>query len=224
MGVKAPECFSRLGTVLSLLYRLGSCWWGCRGDDHAVEYVIARAASSARGAMRLMRLGFYDEALALIRGVGVVANVVLLFAVDGDAEKEWRLVDDRARRERFSALQVRLRLERSGQRVPVAQERYAQLSAMGTHAGPHTTPQSFNVAGVALAPGCFQQAGVLLILNELALAVAFVAVSAARIRGDDPVPHERITDAACELVESIGGVTVTDLERLWDHVRPQQSR
>ena len=61
MGVKAPKCLEHIGTVLSLLDRMASCWWVCRGGDHLIEYLCGRVASNARAALRLLRFGFYDE-------------------------------------------------------------------------------------------------------------------------------------------------------------------
>ena len=64
MGKKAPECPSTFGTVLSLLDRVGSCFWQCPGGGHKahmIQYMAARASSFARAAFRLRKLGFYDE-------------------------------------------------------------------------------------------------------------------------------------------------------------------
>ena len=48
---KAPRCLESLGTVLSLLDRASSCYWGCRGGDHVIEYFAGRVASSSRAAL-----------------------------------------------------------------------------------------------------------------------------------------------------------------------------
>jgi hypothetical protein len=76
MGVKAPACIAKLGTLLSLLYRVGCCAWGCRGGDHTVEYIIGRSVTSALAALRLIRFGYYDEALGLARNIGEIANLL----------------------------------------------------------------------------------------------------------------------------------------------------
>ena len=47
LGAKAPVCFDQLGTLLSLLDRASSCFWGCRGGDHIIEYFAGRIASSS---------------------------------------------------------------------------------------------------------------------------------------------------------------------------------
>ena len=90
MGTKAPACLEEISTVLSLLDRMASCWWICRKGDHLIEYLCGRAASTGRAALRLMRLGFYDESLALSRGLGEIANLFALFQEDGRAFSEWK--------------------------------------------------------------------------------------------------------------------------------------
>jgi hypothetical protein len=75
LGEKAPDCFRNLGTALSLLYRQATCAWGCPGGDHVIEGLVGRAVNSAQGAIRLSRLGYYDEALSLGRSVGEVDDM-----------------------------------------------------------------------------------------------------------------------------------------------------
>src|SRR5262245_48629772 len=91
MGNRAPACFEQIGTVLSLLDRMASCWWACQGGDHIVEYLCGRVASTGRAALRLMRLGFYDESLVLSRGIGEIANLFLLFKEEPRALEEWKV-------------------------------------------------------------------------------------------------------------------------------------
>src|SRR3989442_10053016 len=67
MGVKAPQALSTMGRLLAYLDAIASCAWGCPGGDHAIERLIFRACNRARGAVRLLRLGFYDESLMLSR-------------------------------------------------------------------------------------------------------------------------------------------------------------
>jgi hypothetical protein len=58
MGKAAPQTLEHLGTVLSLLDRLASCHWGCKGGDHVAEYLAGRCCSSARASLRLLRHGY----------------------------------------------------------------------------------------------------------------------------------------------------------------------
>src|SRR5258706_6370234 len=74
LASKSPEgsitTHEHLGTVLSLLDRASSCWWGCRKGDHVAEALVARANSYGLCAFKLARAGFYDEATSLARTIG----------------------------------------------------------------------------------------------------------------------------------------------------------
>src|SRR5262245_13348972 len=76
MGHKAPQCLENLGTVLSLLDRAASCFWGCHEGDHLIEYLAGRVAASARASLRLLYFGFYDESLSITRSIGEAANLL----------------------------------------------------------------------------------------------------------------------------------------------------
>jgi hypothetical protein len=102
MGKKAPVCVDRIGTVLSLLDRMSSCWWVCRGGDHTIEYLAGRTLSNARAALRLLRFGFYDEALLLCRSMGEIANLLYLFFRSDVSLTEWRNASHKERLRHFS--------------------------------------------------------------------------------------------------------------------------
>ncbi len=153
LGKRAPKTYSQLGTVLSLLDRLGSCYWGCGGGDHAIEWLAARASSNSRGALRLMRAGFYDEALGLARSVGEVCNLLHLFVFERTSLDDWRTTDPATRRKRYSALTVRMRLERVADRAIIQNDRYSVLSGFAAHPDPASPPQAHNILGVASTGG-----------------------------------------------------------------------
>ena len=70
------QTMDALGTALSYLDRMASCWWGCRQSTHIEERLVGKVASNARAALHLMRAGYYDEALGLIRQIGETANLL----------------------------------------------------------------------------------------------------------------------------------------------------
>src|SRR5262249_264798 len=150
MGKKAPACLEQVGTVLSLVDRMASCWWACREGDHLIEYLCGSVASTGRAALRLMRLGFYDESLALCGGLGEIAIVLPLFPQDRRAFEEWEAAFGGDRLRQFSPVKVRLRLER-------------------LHSAP---PQSHNILGVPTAGASLQDEGLLVCLNALAVALS----------------------------------------------------
>ena len=41
-GIKAPETLDALGSALSYLDRIASCWWGCRKGPHIEERLIGK--------------------------------------------------------------------------------------------------------------------------------------------------------------------------------------
>ena len=172
-----------------------------------------------------MRLGFYDEALSLARSVGEIANLLILFVFEESALEEWRSAEEVTRRRNFAPVKVRERLERSSLGLaPIDAGRYGLLSGLGSHVGPHTRPQSYTLSDMPTLAPVFQQAGVLLVINEVAHAIAFVAIAGGQLIDVDGVPRERIDAAGNALGESIGGITVDELENLWEHVRAELAR
>jgi hypothetical protein len=104
MGVKAPECLKKLGTVLAEADAVGSCFWNCPGEGyeaHTVQYMVGRAASYGRAILRLARSGFYDEALSLVRSLGEIANLLMLFHLDSAAMADWKASDFQMRQNHF---------------------------------------------------------------------------------------------------------------------------
>ena len=168
LGKKAPSCLEHLGTVLSLLDRIASCWWICRKGDHLIEYLCGRATSNARAAVRLLRFGFYDESLLLSRAIGETANLLQLFHQDANALELWKESSRRDRMREFKPAKVRQRLENLQTSPVINEERYRLLSERAAHVHPETKPQSHNILGIP-APGAnLQEAGLLVCLNELA--------------------------------------------------------
>ena len=146
-GNKAPQCFEELGTVLSLLDRLSSCFWGCRGGDHLPEYLVGRAIGNLRSAVQLLRLGYYDESLSLSRNAGEVANLLALFERDSPALADWRALSGPERWGKYRPARVRTMLEAHGGPL-ISTDRYSRLSEIGTHATPSTRPQAHNPLGI----------------------------------------------------------------------------
>ncbi len=164
-GVKAPKCLNELGTVLSRLNRLASCWWGCRGGDHIEEYLVGRALTNARASLRLLKFGFYDESLTLTRNIGEVANLFYLFATKPDSCEQWRSLDSRSRQREFGPVAVRKKLEAAGKPIPIDQTLSKGLSEIGVHPTPDIKPEAHNPLGIPMVAH-LQEAGALLALNE----------------------------------------------------------
>lgn len=77
LGAKAaPDCYEALGMTLALMDRAASCYWGCAGGDHRLEFLVGRATNSAYAALSLATRGYYDQALSGARALGEIANLL----------------------------------------------------------------------------------------------------------------------------------------------------
>jgi hypothetical protein len=217
-GEKAPRCFSELGTVLSLLDRLSSCWWGCRGGDHVPEHLVGRALGDLRSAVQLFRFGYYDESLALTRNAGEVVNLLQLFASDSSALDEWKALPSRERWTRYKPSAVRAKLARSDQ-VLISAERYARLSEVATHVTPNTRPQAHNPFGIPSQAPVFQPPGMLLALNEAAVATALLMIPATALIDHGRARRLELLHAGRRLGENIGRADILEIQDWYAEVR-----
>ena len=211
MGKRAPACIAQIGTVLSLLDRMASCWWACRGGDHVVEYLCGRTASTGRAALRLMRFGFYDESLLLSRSIGEIANLLCLFNEEPSSFEKWKQSSRGERMKEFSPVKVRLGLEAVPGTPPISQERYTLLSERAAHVHPETKPQSHNILGIPVPGAIFQDEGLLVCLNELAVTLSLSTLFGALLLDLDKELRKRIIGCAKTLAEQIGGATITEI-------------
>ena len=219
LGKKAPACLGHLGTMLSYLDRMASCWWACRNGDHRIEYLCGRAASNARAILRLVRFGFYDEALLLCRGLGEVANLMQLFVSDSEALQEWKTSSPSQIRKKFSPVKVRIRIEGTSSSAVISQERYRLLSERVAHVHPSTTPQAHNFLGMPFAGSELQEAGILVCLNELAIPVCFIATFGTTLLELSKMTAKRIVLSARTLAEQIGEATFVNIDDYYHNAR-----
>ena len=161
LGVKGPNCYEALGMTLALLDCAASCYWGCAGGDHRLEYLVGRATNSAYAALSLATKGYYDQALSSARTLGEIANLLAFFAADRAKIEEWKRADEPTRKRTFSAVKVRLGIEALDAPLPVDEERYGRLSTFSIHAIPDSMPQAHNRHGQAVDFPVFQEAPVL---------------------------------------------------------------
>ena len=226
LGKQAPACFENLGTVLSLLDRVGSCFWGCRGGDHILEALAGRVCSSSRAALRLLQFGFYDESLSLSRSIGEIANLLLLFNQEAEAFREWQQLDEQRRKRRFSPAAVRLHLEKIERDksidlhlLTVDRQQYGALSEVATHPTPQTKPQVHNPLEAPCLGGVFQEAGVVVALQELAEATARATIPLPKLLGYDDSRRDEIRQAAAVLLSSVGPLKILNERELFAAMR-----
>jgi len=208
LGKKAPECLEYIGSVLSLLDRMASCWWRCNGGNHRIERLCGKASANARSSLRLMRFGFYDESLVHCRIVGEIANLLNLFAVDNDAYRTWSASSEHESKHAFAPVRVRERLEKIQGSPLIDKTRYGLLSGYAVHPQPHTNPNSFNRLGIPTIGGYMQQEGVLICINELLLPLCVAAAFAARSLELDDTVRNRVVRITRAGIASLGGLTL----------------
>jgi hypothetical protein len=197
LGKRAPEIWENLGGVLTLLSLAASCHWGCRGQDHDVENLLRRCSNYALAALNLGRMGFYDEAMAMIRGLAEVSNLLELFAIDNEHLRRWKTLPEKERRRDYGPVKVRLQVEASGQEVASNKDTYDSLCTLGIHVTPETMRTSHQPNGQVHIGACFSAIGFLAVLNELAINLSPVILFAGYLL---KFPKERIDEfrVACD--------------------------
>ena len=183
-----------------------------------MEYLCGRSTSSARAALRLIRLGFYDEALGLCRSLGEVANLLHLFSIDRTTFGTWKALSRSERLREFSPLKIRTLLEERGSGPHIDQERYRLLSKRAAHVNPSTRPQAHNILGIPSAGSVVQEEGLLVSINELALPMALVALFGTQLLELERDVQMEIFSAARSLVEFIGRATICDIAAYHDSI------
>jgi hypothetical protein len=208
-GKSLPQTVDGTGTVLSILYRLACCYYGCRGGDHQVEWLAGKFVSQAVSAHRLARAAQYDEALMIIRGMGEIANLLWLFYEDRTELVAWKAADRKVRLNNFGPAAVRRRLEAVSKfGPPIDAERYAALCEIATHPTPNLAPGHYSGKGRPVLGAILQEVGVFVCVNELAYAIAVTAIPiAVLLDGSDEIKAETKKQSV-RLMRSIGSFTV----------------
>ena len=217
-GVKAPQTMDRLGTALSYLDRIASCWWGCSQGTHIGERLVGRVASNSRAALQLLRSGYYDEALGLVRQIGETANLLSLFMQSEESYEQWKGASENVARNDFSPGRIRQQLEALPLPLPMDRETYGLLSTQSIHVNPHTSPQSHNPFSLPTLGGYFQKAGALVALNHLGGMVGWMLwLAVALVK--PPTDRKVIVDASVSLLRSVGGINLNSIQDHFDEIR-----
>ena len=210
-GKRLPQTVIELGTMLSILYRLGCCHYGCRGGDHQIEWLIVKFYNQAISAFQLTRTGQYDEALALIRGAGEIVNLFWLFHDDAKELAAWRAADKTTRIRKFGPGAVRRRLKMLPIGPPIDDDRYSALCEVGTHPTPSQIPGHFSGTGRGVLGAILQEAGVFVCINELAFAVA-MAVPVGKLLDARPEIRAELKKSSVDLLHAAGSFTILTYE------------
>jgi hypothetical protein len=180
--------------------------------------MVCRAGGFGRAVLRLARFGFYDEALSLVRSLGEIANLLMLFHLDSAAMIDWKNSDFSARNRRFRPAQIRNRvLQRSGH-LPMSQATYQRLCEVSTHPVPDLKPQLFNPHGSLMCGGIFQPAGFLVALNETAELESWIVLLGSKLCQVPEDCRQRIKQDCIECVKATGRLKVLSLPLMWEEL------
>ena len=215
LGVKAPQLLPAISQVLMYLEAVASCYFCCVSGDHALERLLFRSCNRARAAIRLARLGFYDESLLVTRAIGETTNLFALFKADPTSLEEWRNNEPWASK----PVKVRLKLEQLGHIVPTDNNRYNLLSGLAAHNDPTHIPAAHNVSRRPVAPGTFSPEGLLLCLNELGLQLAFTSLNAPDCFQIPKEARTALLSSGRSLAEHLGGFTINEQADYWEQLR-----
>lgn len=203
-----------LGGVLLQFEKIATCFWGCQHDDHIFERMMARVVSHSRSALRLISFGFYDDAFSLIRNLGELANLLVLFSEDAAAFLEWKSLSDKERQEKYKPFKVREKLEKifGKSLMFVDSKRYKHLCELGTHVIPTTNPQAHHHEGLPTLGGYFNEQESVLAVNELSLALVFIVLAMGNLAPMPPEKVEAFKSAGEAMMNSMSGAFVTGLD------------
>jgi hypothetical protein len=130
LGVRAPRMIALMGDAIERLTLIASCANGCKHKDHVVENLVRRCVNLSLAALKLGKVGYYDEALLLVRSGAEIANLLQLFSVVPDAQDRWRVSSEG---KEFRPVQVRLAIEKTQREPFTHKNRYRALSARAAH-------------------------------------------------------------------------------------------
>ena len=215
LGKRLPIAVKSMGTVLSYLDRIASCFWGCSHDDHRLQYLVGRVTTLTHSALLLAASGHYDEALSLIRILGEVTNLLSLFSADGNELDAWKKLDEKARWDHFRPYKVRNRLEALNAPYVIDRDRYAMLSSISVHAGPDFLPNSQNDQGRAVLAPRFEIVGLMICVNELARCIALISVTATSLIDVPGAVKKRTLSAGRTVAKSVGNIDIMVKGRPW---------
>lgn len=214
-GEKLPASVHGYGTVLSLMYRVACCAWGCQGGDHQLEWLVGRVVNQAYAAYHLIQCASYDEALMLTRGVGEIANLLWLFQQDSSEQAAWASATRRARLTDYGPMGIRKKLEKfQGMGPPIDEKRYQRLCEIGTHPVPGLAPSHYTGTGRPILSGAVQHVAIYVCTTELAYAVAMCGVPTSAIVMMHQSARQQLFDASMKLVRTLGSFTILNYEEL----------
>ncbi len=212
-GASLPRTIAGTGDLLSVLYRLASCYDGCQGGDHQIERLVGKIVSQGMAAYRLIRAAQYDEALTLICIMGEIVNLLWLFQADESELKAWKTADNKKRLRDFGPSAVQGRLEAASELgAPIDDDRYAAFNEIAVLPMPGLGPRHSNEPDKPAPAATIQNVGVFVSVNELAYASAMAAIPIGVVLDCAEDMQERLKETSMNLVKSLGSYNVLKYE------------
>jgi hypothetical protein len=224
LGQRAPRLFDAIGESLLLLTQIASCQWGCRRQDHTVENLVRRICNYAFAALRLSGLGFYDEALGLIRCLAELGNLLQLFALDPLKLEDWVKTPEPDRRKRFSPVNVRVSIESQNATPVTGKETYDRLCEIGIHATPSSIRLSHDLYGRTYVGGEFLVPGLLLVWSQLGRSLAPILTLAGQLVTAKEEQMKELEEARRALIDASGWLSVDNYEAFFNQFRADYFR
>lgn len=149
----------------------------------------------------------------MTRNLAETSNLLFLFFIKPELLTKWKISDSKTRKNEFSPVKVRIKIEDSGVPLPIDQDRYSGLCDVGVHLNPNTTPQAHNPIGRPTLGSVPQEHGLVAALNELAGATAISAVGLVNLLdlGDR---EQKLKSAIIKLLRSVGSYDLAKLKSL----------
>ncbi|MEQ1546254.1 hypothetical protein [Methyloglobulus sp.] len=210
-GKRFPKALDLLGLTLEIIEQAACCYWGCENPSHDLEKLAARVYSQASGALRLARTGRYDEALALIRSIGELVNLLALFALEPQKREEWQQLDDRERRQKFTPLKVRIAIEAKKIDPPIKSDEYSYLCEQAVHPTPSALPGGYNTKQIPVLGGHLQPEGVIVVMCSLVRAIGRCAIVLSNLMELPTEQAKSLLVLGMELDVSLGGHTAESM-------------
>ena len=208
---KSFQTYETVGDLMGILYKLSTCGYGCRGGSHTIEYISGRAYNLSISALKLLRIGFYDEALSLIRSISEIINLFCLFRIDTSSYEDWLKCSTKDRIYKYTPSKVRKKLTDLNVTAPVSFEYYSKLCETGVHVTPETKPSGYNEHSLALVGGFVIEHAPSAILNDLANNIFFLILMASSCI----LPKDKfmeLTEVLKTYENKIGGLNIENLE------------
>ncbi len=211
---KALETYQFIEVAVNNLSKYATCSWGCTSVDHKLEYLIGRVVNHSLGALKLMKIGYYDESLSLIRNLAEISNLLTLFLYDNKSFNEWSNLAENKSWEKYSPAKVRSKIKALGKFDPIEKQHYGRLCSIGTHVNPNTQPGNYELDRVPNIGSHFQEVGFIVCLNELALMLGPIIMSVGKLSKLPENIKDLFTDLSIAVIESAGIITSENYRKI----------